>query len=117
MQIFILFLVTVLFIPVLLGGALALLGLLWSLAASAVRVRRLRRIRQDHYGATHDADGTPLHPTARGLCEGCERVLRKVHHLPDGRRLCESCYRAEREEGRSGEPPEPAPRREGGAKG
>ena len=61
--------------------------------------RNRKRLERDQHLAnrerfveTHQADGTPFPPAARGLCDQCEKALEHVYHLPDGTRLCPACF-------------------------
>lgn len=40
------------------------------------------------------ADGTPLPPAHRGLCDRCQKPYERVYYLPDGERYCPKCYEA-----------------------
>lgn len=48
--------------------------------------------------ARFDADGQPLPPVGRGLCDRCSGAFEKVYHLTGGRRLCQRCYEQQNDE-------------------
>jgi hypothetical protein len=82
----------------------ALVIILWTLA----RQRRWRKGREatEHasYQSTHDAEGRPMPPLGRGLCQVCSAAPPWVYHLDDGRRLCPECLARE---GRRAQVPPP----------
>ena len=65
-------------------GITALRALLWR--------RRQRRAEREQEALGRDADGRPLPPAGRGLCDRCGRVYDLVYYCPSGARRCPRCY-------------------------
>lgn len=81
-------------------GALAILVFLaWTGTKMGIWHLRRQRAEVRYRRQKLGGDGTPLPPTARGLCAGCQRVFDRVYHLPSGQRLCPECYGQSTDEG------------------
>lgn len=70
------------------GGTTGLRLLLWR--------REQRQAAEDEQRKRFAADGSPLPPTGRGICESCSRAFDEVFHLPGGARRCRTCYTGEK---------------------
>jgi hypothetical protein len=55
----------------------------------------VKKEQQQAYQKTHCPDGTPLPPTARGICDCCAKCFESVFYLESGRKLCENCFHKE----------------------
>ncbi|MBN1556497.1 MAG: hypothetical protein JXA11_17280 [Phycisphaerae bacterium] len=51
-----------------------------------------RRAQQEAYRDSHDAQGRPLPPYSRGICQTCGQFSHRVYYMPDGSRVCDGCY-------------------------
>jgi hypothetical protein len=77
----------------------AVLVLLLIAACTGFNLARWRQ--QKKQAATEEhrrrfrADGSPLPPTSRGICEVCQGVFEDVYVLPSGERRCRRCFEKE----------------------
>ena len=79
---------------------------LWTLARHQHWRQKRRATEREYYQSTHDAQGGPMPPLGRGVCQVCSSVPPWVYHLDDGRRLCPDCLA---KEGRRAQVPPPQP--------
>jgi hypothetical protein len=64
---------------------------IWLAIRHIIDRRRMAALQAEWRREHFDADGTPLPPTAPGLCDACQKASEKVYYMPSGRRLCEAC--------------------------
>ena len=86
------------------AGAVAIIALLILLKWMGHKAR-VRQGRAKAYRQTHQPDGHPYPPSARGLCDNCQKPFEKVYYLQSGRRLCLDCHRrVQQHHGRAAKP-------------
>jgi len=74
-------------------GAAALIGV-WTLLKIVIWKSQRRRAEAEYRDKRRAADGKPLPPVTRGICEACGAQHAEVLHLSTGERLCRAHYAA-----------------------
>jgi len=66
-------------------------ALLWAGIRLGIHYLRLAYDKKHDYRKHHCADGSPLPPTDRGICDHCRQYFDKVFFFPSGAHICKSC--------------------------
>jgi len=86
------------------AGAVVIIALL-TLGKWMGHKARVRQEQTKAYREAHQPDGQPYPPSARGLCDNCQKPFEKVYYLQSGRRLCpDCCRRVQQHPGRAAKP-------------
>jgi len=78
-------------------GIVVLIGIVIACIRIGLRRQRLARDQTQEQKRKFLPDGQLAPPTARGVCQICQRTYDEVYFFPSGAQLCPACYKTESE--------------------
>ena len=78
-------------------GIVVLVGIIIACIRIGIRRQRIARNQSQERKRKLLPDGQQAPPTARGVCQMCQRIYDEVYFFPSGAQLCPACYKTESE--------------------